>query len=242
MPESFVNEARRLARSQGSGLLSTLSLKFKGYPFGSAIPVLMDSDLNPVFWISFLAEHTKNLLADPKASLTLIEPSENVQDHARLTLIGQARNLGRDAIVRDRYFRYFPDAQEYQKMHDFTFWKLDVEHVRFIGGFGSIHWIPSTRYTPGPCELDNHEPEILRHMNQDHQADLFQYCQFKYRMIPSTVQMIGIDEMGFDVLADGKRLRFEFPFLVHTVNEARQALIHLSRTDTCSSGDSTSLP
>ncbi|HVC49224.1 MAG TPA: DUF2470 domain-containing protein [Burkholderiales bacterium] len=233
IPKPWITQARRLARSQGSGLLSTLSQKLGGYPFGSAVNLIMDTDLSPVFFISTLAEHTRNLLSDPRASLTLIEPSEDVQAHARLTLIGQASCMKEDRALRARYLNYFPDAHEYSDMHDFSFWKLNVEHVRFIGGFGSIHWIKAAEYTPPTCELDRMQSAIISHMNKDHHLALVHYCQQIHRVTPSNAEMIGIDEDGFDLLADGKKLRFDFPVPIHTAQAARDVLMSMARDTQC---------
>ena len=233
MPKSYIFSARRLARSQGSGLLSTLSLKLGGYPFGSAVNILMDKDLSPIFFISTLAEHTRNLLSDPRASLTLIEPTDDVQAHARLTLIGQASCIQEDAAIRQRYLSYFPDARGYSDMHDFSFWRLNVEHVRFIGGFGSIHWIAAAEYTPEPFELDIMRSAIISHMNKDHHPAILHYCQQFHGITPMTASMIGIDEDGFDILADGKRLRFDFPSPIHTGQAARNILISMAQATPC---------
>ena len=55
------------------GLLSTHSVKFTGYPFGSVVPICRDSKGNPLLMISHLAQHTRNIDADPHCSLTLMQ-------------------------------------------------------------------------------------------------------------------------------------------------------------------------
>lgn len=44
-------------------------------------------------------------------------------------------------------------------------------------------------------------------------------------LTPDRVTMIGIDPEGFDVLADEKRLRFDFDEDVTTVDQARQMMV-----------------
>ena len=63
------HEARRMLRAHRYGVLSTLSKRFDGYPFGSITPYLADHDGSLLILISTLAEHTKNILHDPRVSL-----------------------------------------------------------------------------------------------------------------------------------------------------------------------------
>ena len=46
-----------------------------GYPFGSVVSYGLDESGEPLFVISQLAEHTRNLGADPRASLLVTEPT-----------------------------------------------------------------------------------------------------------------------------------------------------------------------
>ena len=41
--------------------------------------------------------------------------------------------------------------------------------------------------------------------------------------------MIGIDSDGFDVLRSNKKVRFTFENPIHTINDARQALIAMAQ-------------
>ena len=89
---SFATRARALVERARTGALSTHSRQQPGYPFGSVAPYAPDERGRPVFLISGLALHTKNLEADPRASL-LIAPVEAIEDPlavARVTLLGEA--------------------------------------------------------------------------------------------------------------------------------------------------------
>ena len=46
----------------------------------------------------------------------------------RLTLLAEARQLDDGAAVgaaAQRYYRYFPESQDYHRVHDFDFWVLE---------------------------------------------------------------------------------------------------------------------
>src|SRR5215470_11626125 len=49
-----------------TGTLSTLSRRQPGHPFGSLMPYALDATGRPLFLISTLAMHTRNLDADPR--------------------------------------------------------------------------------------------------------------------------------------------------------------------------------
>ena len=87
--------ARHLASSHKVGTLATQSLRLKGYPFASLAPYILDAQGNPVFLISALAIHTKNLQADPRASL-LIFDDDSIDDPmagARMNLLGDRKSV-----------------------------------------------------------------------------------------------------------------------------------------------------
>jgi putative heme iron utilization protein len=137
--------ARQLLLEQTFGVLSTISLDVPGYPFGSVTPYCVDRHCRPVIYISTIAQHTRNILADPRVSLTVFEGNgdpDGVQARGRLTFVANARRTRKDeADVHERYFRYFPSSRQYEKTHDFEFFLLEPVRIRFIGGFGRIYWL-----------------------------------------------------------------------------------------------------
>ncbi len=91
-------------------MLSTISIDVPGYPFGSVTPYCVDRDCQPIVFISTIAQHTRNIIANPKVSLTVVEAnsdSDDVQARGRLTLLADARPVDRaNTEIRDRYLRY----------------------------------------------------------------------------------------------------------------------------------------
>ena len=61
-------------------------------------------------------------------------------------------------------------------------------------------------------------------MNNDHGEALRHYTGGA-----TSVMMVGIDAEGFDVLASGKKLRFDFDSPVRNADEARQALVAMAK-------------
>ena len=223
-------EARQFLSSTHSGVLSTISARLGGYPFGSIAPFVLDHDGNPLILISTIAEHTKNIQADARVSLIAFDPATpDMQAGARLTVIGKAIPTDKDERLRARYLRYFPQAEGYFGMHDFLFHRIEMEQARFIGGFGKIHWIAGDELRAPPHRLAAEETAILDHMNADHAENLRAYCRHVHGVEAAQAAMIGIDTAGFDVRADGKLLRFAFDTPVTDAQEARQALVALAK-------------
>jgi heme iron utilization protein len=165
----FGDEARRFTRGQRNGVLSTLSRRIEGYPFGSVSPFILDHDGRPLILISEIAEHTKNIEADARVSLIVQPYSPDMQATGRVTLAGQARRLIDKDGLGPRYLRYFPQAETYFAMHDFYFYRIEPVKIRYIGGFGRIHWVEPENFLRTATEpLAEAESAILEHMNTDH--------------------------------------------------------------------------
>jgi putative heme iron utilization protein len=222
------NAARLLFLQESFGVLSTISRDVPGYPFGSVTPYCADRRGRAIIYIAEIAQHTRNIVADSRVSLTVFDSSgdsDDVQARGRVTYIGDAREVdsGDLADTQERYFRYFPSSRQYEQTHGFHFFRIDPVRVRFIGGFGQIFWVePQDFLTTNPFSVSQ-ESRILQHMNNDHHEALMQYAGGK----PAV--MTGIDAEGFDVLTAGRKIRFTFETPISTMDEARQALVALAK-------------
>ena len=229
---SSAQAARKLLRSQHHGVLSTLSIKLDGYPFGSVVDYLSDHEARPVFLISALAEHTKNIEQDPRVSLVTYQATQDVQASPRLTLTGLAERLPAQETEyhQSRYLRYFPDAAQYFDL-DFSFYRIAPAKLRYIGGLGTMCWLTAAEYKPPLTTLAQDEAAIIEHMNQDHTSTLRHYCQQYHNLTALDVVMLGIDCDGFDVRADQRLLRIEFNEPVLDAQSARQTLITMAQAN-----------
>jgi putative heme iron utilization protein len=200
--------ARQLLRAHRYGALCTLSQKFDGHPFGSITPYLVDHDGSLLILISDLAEHTKNIKADPRVSLiTHNQADPHIQTQGRVTVVGRATQVADRDGVSKRYLRYFPEAQTYFAMHDFQFYRIAPQAIRFIGGFGNIHWVQAERYSVPPYALIAEEDALLDELNAQRTA--------------AQGVMIGIDCDGYDVRTEEDVARTHFDEVVLNGAQAR---------------------
>jgi putative heme iron utilization protein len=134
---------RKLVREAKHGLLSTVGLEPAGIPYGSLVPVASTEEGLPLLLVSHLAQHTKNLVADGRSSLLVLEPTAgDPQQAARATLLGTARRLegGDEAAAKVRYLAVHPDAERYFDLN-FQLWALTPVEARYVGGFGAAAWV-----------------------------------------------------------------------------------------------------
>jgi hypothetical protein len=235
--------ARSLLRAERQGALATLSLHKKGWPFGSIAPYALSVRGESILLLSALAQHTKNALADSRASLLVqdsagLAPGADPQAHARVTLLGRVAAVEEAEAddVRARYLARHPQAGRTARGHDFRFYVLSIEEARFIGGFGEICWVPgpSMVIEPSTDPLRPHRERICQHMNDDHGDALALFCKRMRGLSGDAARMVGVDAFGFDVLqgpADAReRVRFEFARPLYTPDEVRRAMIELVKS------------
>ena len=149
--ESHAQLARALVTGTNRGALSTVGLDPPGYPFGSVATYALDESGRPVVCMSTLAPHTKNVAADPRASLLVAEPVPEGSDPlavGRATLVGDLLPLagGERAEARTLYLGANPASASYLDFADFGFWRLEVRSVRYVGGYGLMSWVDPGEY------------------------------------------------------------------------------------------------
>jgi putative heme iron utilization protein len=172
-----------------------------------------------------MAEHTRNAAADPRASLIVSETVPEESDPlaaGRVTLIGDLLEVGADerAAVRDRYLAANPASAYYIDFGDFSFWRLELRSVRYVGGYGRMSWVGVPEYAEAePDPLSGQAAAgILDHMNADHAGSLVLFARtLGGRADAIEARMTGIDRYGFDLVVTGSsgraavRLGFDVP-------------------------------
>jgi len=173
--------------------LATNARDLSGYPFLSVLPVVLDERHCPILLISDLAEHTRNLRSDARASLLLFDPGTNdLQAGARLTLIGEVRPFAAGPALIERYLRYQPKAERLLPLGDFHFFRIHVQRLRFIGSFGHMGW------------LDGDALELLEPVSLTAEGALLAELSARVRPGP---KLLGVDRWGFDLDVSGARHR-----------------------------------
>ena len=239
IPEpTFAERARTLAYLGRAGTLATLSRKHPGHPFASLMPYALDERGQPLFLISSMAMHTQNLQGDARASLLVTQPDWSGDPLAagRLTLMGDARLVaaGDVAASRAAYLARHEKAGYWVDFEDFSFWRLDLADVYFVGGFAAMDWVTAADYLAAlPDPLADVASGIVEHMNRDHADALCAYARHFAGEAADEATMVSVDRLGFKLrLRQGARLhsvRVPFPREVTTAAQSREALIEMRR-------------
>ena len=112
-PRSFTaTGARQLLRRARTATLSTLN-RDDGVPYASLINMATDVRGWPLILVSTLAWHTKNLLADSRASVLVAEPAAHgdALTGPRVTVMGHFTQVEDDVLAR-RYLARHPWARQ----------------------------------------------------------------------------------------------------------------------------------
>lgn len=141
--------ARALADRCSYATLATNSVRHEGWPYASVLPYATDGQGRPVFVISGLAVHTKNLKQDGRCSVLILEPAEGSPlEAARVNLMGTITPVPdeeQDPVVR-LFVTKHPDAAEWAVFGDFSAWRMDISDVYYVGGFGAMGWVSPGDY------------------------------------------------------------------------------------------------
>src|SRR5580692_12257579 len=237
VPEpSFAERARTLMYLGRIGSLSTLSRKQPGFPFGSVMPYGLDDRGRPIFLISTMAMHTQNLQADTRASLlvTQADASGDPLGASRVTLVGSALPLPKSEVptARELYLQRYENSKYWVDFEDFSFYRMNVVDIYYVGGFGVMGWVSPSEYDGAqPDPLADSTTEIIQHMNADHKDALILIARAFAGIDSQEAVMTSVDRLGFHVrlkTQDGMRgARIAFLREARNPKEARDVLIQM---------------
>src|ERR1017187_1443189 len=237
IPEpTFAERTHTLVYLGHKGSLSTLSRKQPGFPFGSVMPYGLDDHGRPIFLISTMAMHTQNLRADPRASLLVIQDDAGGDPlgASRVTLIGNVLPIPEAEVAEARtlYLAHYPNSKYWVDFEDFSFYRLDVMDVYYVGGFGVMGWVSAPEYDRSqPDPLADSMAEIIQHMNADHKDSLVLLARKFARIESQEATMTAVDRLGFQVRVktqDGIRgARMAFLREVSNSAETRKVLVEM---------------
>jgi heme iron utilization protein len=237
VPEpSYAERTRTLMYLGRSGSLSTLSRKQPGFPFGSVMPYGLDDQGRPIFLISTMAMHTQNLKADARASLLVTQSNADGDPlgASRVTLVGNVRSIPESevALARKLYLARHANSKYWVDFEDFSFYRMDVVDVYYVGGFGVMGWVSASEYDRSQSDpLADSMTEIVQHMNADHKDALVLLAREFAHIESEEATMTAVDRLGFQVrlkTQDGIRgARIAFFREVSNPAETRNVLVEM---------------
>lgn len=202
-------EARTLLAHADVGTLATLSED--GTPWASMVMFGTLADGSPTLMVSTLAEHGRNLERDQRGSLMVAAPIKRPDplQGGRVTLAGRFRKPEGDELeaARQACFDAMLYGKVYAKFGDFSVWVLDVERVRWVGGYGVMGSDDAEAYRT--AEIDPTAPNAahaIEHLNDDHADALLLIAQNLAGYPDATAATCtGIDRYGMDLSIETPR-------------------------------------
>jgi putative heme iron utilization protein len=236
--------ARGLIRAADRATLATLGAAggpAAGEPYASLVLVACLHDATPVLLISRLADHTRNIAAEPRVSL-LFDGTSGLDEPltgARVSVQGVARR--NDAPeCRARFLARHPGAARYADFGDFGFFSVEPRAAHLVAGFGRIHWMDAAalRHDCADAgELAAAEPGVVAHMNEDHADAVQLYATRLLGRQGEGWRMTGVDPEGADLRRGGEVARLGFDRRATTAEAARVELVRLVKRARAAAAD-----
>ena len=222
-------DAVHLYRTTNAAILSTMSNKYEGYPFGSFITYVSDRNRTLFMYTSDIAQHTKNLKSNPKACVTLfkLDTDYDKQNSSRLTLMGDLKTVSNEELddCQDRFIKFLPESKKYSSMHDFKFYKLVISRVRWIGGFGDIAWLNPKNWNDEKPKWSKNETMMIDHMNEDHSNVIQSALNAQYGSKDKKAQMIALTVDGYYISSKENIYFINFDKPVYKALDYRKILV-----------------
>ncbi|GAC1403765.1 MAG: DUF2470 domain-containing protein [Mycobacterium sp.] len=233
---SAAEEARTIAGSTNTGTLATLT--GDGDPWASFVTYGLLGGA-PVLCVSNLAEHGRNLAADPRASIAIVAPQRDADPLAsgRVTLAGEViEPTGEErASAREAHLSAVAAAKYYIDYSDFSLWVLRVRRVRWVGGYGRMDSATGQSYDAAkPDPVSPHTNGAIAHLNGDH-ADALVAMARAFGGYPdaTAATCTGADRYGLDVRVATPRgvayTRIGYAAPIDSIDELRSATVELTR-------------
>jgi putative heme iron utilization protein len=200
------------------------------------MPYASDGHGHPIFLISTMAMHTQNLLADPRASLLVTQPevSGDPLGACRVTLLGKVTAIGSAEIAEARvlYLARYENSKYWVDYEDFSFYRMEVVDIYYVGGFGVMGWISADEYQNAqPDPLADDARGIIEHLNTDHQEALTLLARRFAGIEAQEAAITSVDRLGFHLRVktqEGVRgARIAFPREVSTPADTRSVLVEM---------------
>ena len=216
---------RALLRHASTASLATLDA-ITGHPYASLVEVATMPDARPILLLSGLARHTRNLKADPRASLLVDQRHAGDSPLAteRATIIGRVTATN-DATARRRYLARHPAAEQFASFGDFGFWLLEIDRAHGIAGFGRIREVAGSDVglpVSVAASFTAVEEEIIARVNQ-------RLAMLSTTTGHSLCTATGVDPEGIDYRVSARPVRKPMRVQIAGIETCVEAILYALR-------------
>ncbi|KAI5070914.1 hypothetical protein GOP47_0013165 [Adiantum capillus-veneris] len=213
-------------------IMSHMHHRRRGYPFGSLVDFSADSLGHPIFSLSPLAIHTRNVLADPRCTLVVQIPGWSGLSNARVTIFGDVYPLPNEQ-QEWAHKTYTAKHQQgaTQQWGNFYYYRMEsISDIYFIGGFGTVAWVDVKEFEGVQPDViaANGAEQTLKKLNTKFSRPLRDRLSIESEV--DDAALISIDSKGVDIRVrqgaqfNVQRLSFNVGHSVETLDQAEAAL------------------
>lgn len=216
---SAIEEARTVVDQCSSGLLSTFSQRFEGFPYGSFLDYAADQDGSLILSISSLAPHRKDIEENRRCCVVIMKDKLDRSD-VLVTYMGEALEVSEleQQKVRDVFLSKHPEAF-WVDFGDFKFMRIQPRFIRYASGIvtpfnrtGDFSGEDFSHASVDP--IARFSTPIATHMNKDHADETKSMVEKAIGIKVENARIIDLDTLGLNVqvVFHGKPVKLRVPF------------------------------
>jgi len=212
---------------------ATLATQREGQPFTALVTHAIAPDGAVLMLISAMAEHTRQLAAEPRCALMVTGKPENLnwQTAPRVSVTGRAVRL-EDRDTRRYWVAHHPYARLYADFADFSVWRVVPDAGLFVAGFGRIHPLSAAQLVcpaQAVAAVAAVQEKCLAHCNTSLAGAIAHLAHEAGES--GRWAMLCVDPDGFDLAQDEKVLRIAWDRPVSDAATLQSALSRLLKTE-----------
>ena len=142
--------------------------------------------------------------------------------------------MGNDKVLEHAYISRHPNAKNWIQYEDFSFFRMQVVDVYFVGGFGVMGWVVANDFLDAsPDPLAEDAQDIMQHMNEHHVEAMCRIVKNVFQLKATAARLTTLDRLGINLRIEtddgvlGKRVAFAKP--ATQPDDVRKQLISMSR-------------
>ncbi|KAK3233055.1 hypothetical protein CYMTET_56624 [Cymbomonas tetramitiformis] len=186
---------------------------------------------------SKVAHCGRDLMEDPRMSVTVQQQNFSGIQDARVTLVGECSQVPDEELAgaKEAFMKVHPEAF-WVDFADFSVWRMDqMLRAQYVGGFGRAGKISADAYlAAAPDPVAAFTPMIAGHMNADHKDSIIAMLAHYGDLKVDDAQIVYLDKCGMDIQvtqgADSWKQRLPFVRKIETRKEVKDVMVEMTKT------------
>merc|ERR1719478_1438467 len=223
--------------NNGYGVLSTNSSMDDGFPAGAIVGFATEESGDLVFSFSGMSSHTKDLIKDGRACMTITSREFEGAADGRGSIVGEMKRVKNEEkeAVTAVYQKRHPGAF-WVGFGDFTWFRLtNIKSIRYVGGFARAGGVSPEEYAAAkPDPIAAFAGPVCGHLNDDHSDSTRVLVQhFVGVEVDEKPRLVGLDRFGMWAKCRRKgqtvKVRLAFPEPATSRGDVKKFIVEMSK-------------